>query len=224
MEILKNTFLLLLATFSIQIADAQKLLTDGTLTYAISVQSTDGKTEIATSLEGAVLTVYVKGMQSRTEMVSSLGTESTIYDGRTGKGAILKAYSGQKLMITVDAANWKQKNNFYQSVNFKIDNFKQTIGTYVTKKATALLPDGKSFTVNFTEEINTANKSYNNAFTQLPGLPVQYEIISGNLKFTYTLIKVEQDIVPSSKFDLPKSGYRIMTYDANQQLKKGDNK
>lgn len=224
MEIIKRGLAIIITTLIIQMAGAQKLLNDATLTYAITVQSTDGKTELAKLLEGAVLTVYLKGMQSRTDMVSSLGTESTLYDSRTGKGAILKEYSGQKLMITMDAANWKQKNHFYQSVNFRIDNNTQTIGTYITKKATASLPDGKSFTVNFTGDINTANKSYNNAFTQLPGLPVQYEIISGNLKFTYTLIKVDQDIIPSSRFEMPKSGYRIMTYDENQQLKKGDNK
>lgn len=224
MEIIKRLSALIVAGFIFQISFAQKLLNDATFTYSITVQSTDGKTELAKSLEGATLTVYVKGNLSRTEMVSTLGMESTIFDSRIGKGAILKEYSGQKLMITMDAGNWKQKNQFYQSVNFKIDNNIQSIGTYATKKAIGSFPDGKSFTVNFSTEFNTGNKSYNNAFSQLAGIPVQYEIISGNLKFTYTLIKVDQEIVPSSKFDLPKSGYRIMTYDDNQQLKKGDNR
>ncbi len=224
MEIIKRSIAVVTLLFVFFNSFAQKILNDATLTYTISVQSTDGKTDLAKSLEGAVLTVYIKGMQSRTEMKSSLGMESTLFDNRSGKGAILKEYSGQKLMITMDRTNWNQKNNFYQSVNFKIDNSTQTMGSYTTKKATGSLPDGKMFTVNFTTDLIPGNKQYNNAFTQLQGLPVQYEILSGNLKFIYTLVKVDQELIPSSKFELPKSGYRIMSYDENQQLKKGDNK
>ena len=207
-----------------QISFAQKVLNDATITYSISVQSSDGKTDLAKSLEGATLTIYLKGTHTRSDMVSSLGTESGLYDTRTGKGYILKEYSGQKLMITMDKNNWSQKNQFYQNATFVIDNAEQQINGFRTKKATSTLPDGKSFVVNFTPDFVTANKQYNNSFAKLPGLPVQYEITSGNLMFTYKLVKIDQEIVSATKFEVPKSGYRVMTYDENQQLKKGENK
>ena len=59
-------------------------------------------------------------------------------------------------------------------------------------------------------------------FRNLPGLPVQYEIESGKMKFKYTLSKINFDPVPVSKFDFPKSGYRVMTYEENQKLQKGE--
>jgi hypothetical protein len=64
------------------------------------------------------------------------------------------------------------------------------------------------------------NRSYNNAFAQLPGLPVQYEIQSGDISFKYTLSKISYDAVPFAKFDAPKTGFRVMTYEENQQLRR----
>ena len=70
-------------------------------------------------------------------------------------------------------------------------------------------------------DVKLANKDYNNAFAQLPGIPVQYEWESGKLKFTYTLSGINYENIPANKFDIPKSGFRVMTYDESQQLKKG---
>ena len=64
-------------------------------------------------LDGATTTVYIKGSQSRTELLSGLGTEATIHDAKSGTGVILKNYSGQKLMITFNEDDWKKKNKKY---------------------------------------------------------------------------------------------------------------
>ena len=218
-QILLSLFFLVL----VQISFAQKVLHDATLNYSISMQSADGK-PAATPLEGAMLAIYLKGYQSRSEMISGLGTESSIYDSKSGKGYILKEYSGQKLMISMDRSNWNQKNKFYHTTKFTLDNKEQVIGGFKTKKASTVLPDGKELIVYYSSEFIAGNKFYNNAFSLLPGIPVQYEVVSGNLRFVYSLIKIDQEIVPSSKFEIPKTGYRVMTYAENQQLKKGDNK
>jgi GLPGLI family protein len=203
---------------------AQKQINEATLVYNISVESTDDRPERAKSLGGALLTLYVKGTQSRSDMSSALGTESNLYDARSGKGFILKEYSGQKLMITLNKDNWLQKNQYYQNLKFNIEGGEQMIAGFKSKKATAVLPNGKIFTVYFTSELVLSNNQYNNAFIQLPGVPVQYEMNSGNLIFKYVLSNVSLDPVPSAKFEIPKTGYRVMTYDENQQLKKGDKK
>ncbi|MEO8771447.1 MAG: hypothetical protein ABI402_15230 [Ferruginibacter sp.] len=202
---------------------AQKIVNEATISYAISTESTDDKSTAAKSLEGATLTVYIKGNQSRTDMISALGTESNLYDSKTAKGTILKQYSGQKLMITLTGNNWEQKNQFYQNMKFSIDNTEQTIAGLKCKKATGKSPDGNTLIVYFASDIVLVNKHYNNAFTQLPGLPVQYELQSGKLKFKYLLSNVNYDPVPAAKFEIPKTGFRIMSYEETQQLKKGEN-
>jgi hypothetical protein len=66
------------------------------------------------------------------------------------------------------------------------------------------------------------NKDYDLTFSNLPGLAIQYEIESGKTKFKYTLAKINYDPVQVSLFDFPTSGYRTMTYEENQNLKKGN--
>jgi len=200
---------------------AQKTVNEVMLSYNISIESVNDKPSLSKSLEGATLSVYIKGTDSRSDMINSLGTESNIYDSKTGKGTILKEYSGQKLMITLNRDNWAQKNQYFQSVKFTNDNTEQVIAGFKCKKGTATLEGGKSFVVYYTTDVITANKDYNNAFKNLPGIPVQYEIESGKLKFKYTLTGISYDNIPDSKFDIPKAGFRVMTYEENQQLRKG---
>ena len=210
--------LLSLAAFR---STAQKQLSEGMIQYNISIVSPKSETPTVNSLNGAVLSVYVKQSLSRTEMKSTLGTESTVFDNKAGTGFILKEYSGQKLMISMNENNWDQKNKLYEDLNFTVTNEVTTIAGYQCKKATATLADGKIFTVYFDPAIVISNKKYNNAFAKLPGLPVQYEIQSGNLSFKYTLSSLNYDAVPAAKFEAPKAGFRVMTYEENQQLKKG---
>jgi hypothetical protein len=202
-------------------AFAQKTLSEGTITYNISIESTKGEKQISGALNGAVLTVFLTKDKSRTEMQSTPGIETTVFDNKIGKGFILKEYSGQKLMITTSAENWAQKNQVNRGLDFKIDDNITIIEGYACKKATATSADGKNYTVYFDPNTTIVNKTYNNAFPQIQGLPVQYELQSGNLIFKYTLSKNAADAILSNKFDAPKAGFRVMTYEENQQLKKG---
>ena len=203
-------------------AIAQRQFTEGVLVYNITIQSTNNEAPVSHPLNGAVLTQYISLNQSRSEMKSALGTEYTVYNNRSNKGFILKDYSGQKLMITMDGNNWLQKNQYYSNLKFNISDEYINIGEYRCKKATAETRDGKNFIVYFTPDIDIANTNYNNAFSQLPGLPVQYTLQSGNISFQYTIAGIQYEAVPAGKYEMPKSGYRVMTYEENQQLKKGE--
>ena len=67
---------------------AQKQAKEVTLTYKISIESS-GKTQVGSNLDGASYTVYVKGTDSRCDMVSSLGSESNFYDSKEPKFIII---------------------------------------------------------------------------------------------------------------------------------------
>ena len=200
---------------------AQKVINELTLNYNISIESVNDKPSLSKSLDGATLSIYIKGTESRADMINSLGTESDLFDSKTGKGFILKEYSGQKLLITLNRENWAQKNLYFYNMKFSFDNTDQVIAGFKCKKATATLENGKTFVVFYTADMVTSNREYNNAFKNLPGIPVQYEQESGKLKFKYTLTSIGYENLPDSKFNIPRSGFRVMTYDENQQLKKG---
>lgn len=218
MKILQvGTFLIFL--FNTLCLSAQKIISEGSLIYNISVQTGSQEPKMADMLDGAATTIYLKGNQSRSEMISGLGSEVTIHDATKGTGTVLKDYSGQKLMITLTKEDWIKKNRKYEGLSF--DSTKETavIAGYNCKKVIALLKDGTSFVVYYTPDLIVANKDYEYPFKTLPGLATQYEWQSGKTVFKYTLSKVSFDPVPASKFDIPKSGYRILTYDETQASK-----
>lgn len=211
MKILKTGFILLLFLNAFTVK-AQKIISEGTLIYNISIQTGSSEPKMADMLDGATTAIYIKGSQSRSELVSGLGSEVTIYDSKKGSGVILKDYSGQKLMITLTKEDWDKKNSKYEGITFESTNETLTIAGYNCRKAVAKLKDGSSFVVYYSPEIEVADKDYDSQFKNLPGLALQYEWQSGKMKFKYTLSKINFDVIAVSKFDIPKSGYRVMTY------------
>ena len=198
--------------------NAQRSLTEGTLVYNMSVETGSGEPKIADMFDGATTTIYLKGSMSRTELVSSLGREATIHDASAGTSVILKDYSGQKLMITMTGQDWEQNNNKYEGITFEnTGGVTQKIAGFNCKKAIAKLKDGTTFTVFYTPEVNVANKGYDAQFKTLPGLPVQYEMQSGKMTLKFTLASISYNSVSASKFEIPKSGYRVLTYAETKQ-------
>jgi len=200
-------------------SQAQKTISEGTLTYDINIQSSN-KDATSSALNGATETIYLKGGLSRKDMVSSLGNEKTIHDSKTGNAVILKEYSGQKLMITLTKQNWDARNSKNAGVVFTTLSETKDILGYKCVKATAQLKDGSTMTLYYTKDLNVINKEYNALFKNLDGLPMQYELESKKMKFTYTISKIDLNSLPVARFEFPKSGYRVMTYEENQGSKK----
>lgn len=195
---------------------AQKRLTEATISYDIVINTNNAKPQVADALDGATSVIYLKGNSSRSEMISSLGTQSTIIDGKSGNVTILKDYGDQKYMINMTPANWKQSNRKYEGITFTyLDEFK-TIAGYNCQKAIGRLKDSTTFTVYFTKELMPVNRDFQYLNRDLPGLAMQYEATMNKTMVTYTVSSINFNPVPAAKFDLPKAGYRIMTYEESR--------
>ena len=203
---------LLILCFSVS-ALGQKKITEATITYDIVINTNNATPKAVDLLDGATSVIYLKGSSSRSEMTSSLGTQSTIIDGKTGKVTILKDYGEQKYMISMTPENWKASNKKYEGVVFTYENEFKSIQGYNCQKATGRLADSSTFTVYFTKDLVPVNKDFQYLNKNLPGLAMQYEASMGKLKVTYTVSNINFNLVPAAKFDLPKSGYRIMSYE-----------
>jgi GLPGLI family protein len=196
---------------------AQKKITEATITYDIIVNTNNKNPQAADLLDGATSVIYLKGNSSRSEMVSSLGKQSTVIDGKTGDVTVLKDYGDQKYMITMTPDNWKQSNKKYEGITFSyMDEFK-TIAGYKCQKAIGHLPDSSTFTVYFTRDLEPINKDFQYLNKNLPGLAIQYEASLGKLMVTYVVSNINFNPVPVSKFDLPKTGYRVMTFEESRK-------
>lgn len=189
-------------------------MTEGTIVYNLSVETGSGEPKMADMLDGATTTVFIKGNLSKVELISGLGKESTIYNAASKSGAILKDYSGQKLMYQLTEKDWKNRSDKYAGITFENTGETKSISGFNCKKAVAKLKNGTSFIVYYTTDVQLVNKSYDPQFESLPGLPVQYEMDSGNMKFKFTLASINYNSVPPSLLEIPKTGYRLMPYEA----------
>lgn len=202
-----------LALFTSASLFAQRKLTEATISYDIVINTSNKTPGAADLLDGATSVIYLKGNASRSEMISSLGTQATIIDGKTGEVTVLKDYGEQKYMIKMTADNWKESNKKYDGVTFVYSNEEKTIAGYKCYKATGTLKDGTTFTVFYTKDLVASNMDFQYLNKNLPGLAMQYEATIGSMKVTYTVSGINFNPVSQIKFDLPKSGYRIMPYE-----------
>lgn len=214
---MKRLFLALLIIGFSFTSFAQKVVSELTLVYDASISSGSAEPRMADALDGSTSTLYLKGNMSRVEMNSALFSSTTIHDAKTGNATILREVSGQKLLIRMNAENWKEKNKRYKDINFKNTGETKNIAGYKCLKAEATLKDGSTFVVFYTPDLVPANREYDYQFRSLAGLPLEYELTMGKLTIRYTVSQVNLNPVPASKFDIPKSGYREMTYEESKK-------
>jgi len=199
-------------------AFSQRKVSELMLSYDTQISTGSNEPKMADAFDGAVTTVYIKGPLSRSEMTSALFSSTTIHDAKAGTAVALREVSGQKLLIRMTAANWKEKNKKYEGIIFTNTSETKVIAGYKCVKAEAKLADGTVFAVYYTTELVPENREYENMmFKNLEGLPLEWELVQGKLKIKYTLSKINMNPIPVSRFDIPKSGYRELTYDESKK-------
>jgi hypothetical protein len=211
------SFLLLM----VQFVEAQKLLSEGSIQYTISLKEDSKDTVLASYFKGALSVVYLRGSQSRTDIKTALGVTTSIFNSKTNEGVILREFQSQKLLIRMNAANWAEKNKKFVGIVFEPTGEKKVINGYACEKAIAQLKDSTSFSVFYTKELATENKTYDPQFTGLSGFPVQYESVMGDFTIQFTLSAVSFDPVPIQRFAVPLKGYREISFDESLESARG---
>jgi GLPGLI family protein len=194
---------------------AQKRVSDLTLLYNSVITNAQDSSRKINSSTG----YFLKGNLSRSEVNSPQFSSVTIYDSKAGSGVILREINGQKLLIRLNGENWEQKNRRFSNLSFTKTSETKSIAGYACSQAKASTPDGFEITVFYTRDLIPENRSYDPPFKNLDGLPLEYELQKGNLHIKYTLASINLNPVPVSKFDIPTSGYREMTYEESLKLK-----
>ncbi len=205
---------LLVNIFSTQLS-AQRKLTEATISYDIVINTSNAKPKAADAVDGSISVIYLKGNNSRSEMITPLGNQHTIIDSKTGNATVLKEWGTQKYMITMTPSNWKDYNKKYDRISFVYYEEYKTISGYKCQKAIGHLNDSAktTFTVYFTKDLVPVNTDFQYLNRNLPGLAMEYEVIKGTDIHTYTVSKINFDPVPTSKFEIPTTGYRVVTYE-----------
>ena len=191
---------------------SQKMLTDGSVLYNVTVVNGKDQPGIAEAFDGATLLVSMKGSMVRSDLRSNVRLQSIFYNAKDGTAVILKESGTEKYMINLTPAQWNQYNHKYAGVNFTYTDETKTLSGYTCKKAIGKLPNGGSITAFYATDLKPVSTGYEYAFRDLPGLPLEYEITTGNITVKYLASSIQMTPVNASRFDLPKSGYKMLEY------------
>ncbi|MBX9783799.1 MAG: GLPGLI family protein [Chitinophagaceae bacterium] len=216
---MRQILTVLALSLSITAVQAQKIYNEGSVIYNVVVSTGSTEAKAADLLDGATQKVFYKGQQTRTELKSILGTGITLHDLRNGSAVVMNEYGDDnKVLIRMSKTEYEDANRKYNGIKFELKTDTKTILGYKCNLAIATLNDGSTFKVYYTTEFAFQSKDYGPQFTGLPGVPLEYEAELGKMKVTYIAGKVSFDAVTAALFDIPKSGYREMTYEEVKKL------
>ncbi len=210
-----------LVELAAQPVSSARRLSEATLTYSVSIRTANAEPRAADLMDGALNTVYLKGNMSRSDLNSSLGKQSTIVDSKTGVATVLKEYGEQRYLIHLTPEEWRSSNQAYENVRYQFTGLTKQIAGYTCEQAIGTWGDQNSYVVYFTRALQPVNHEFQYLNRNLPGLALEYQAKLGNSELTYVATRVDFDPVPHTIFELPSSGYRVMTY---QESKAGGKK
>ena len=188
-----------------------RVVADCTVTYAISTDETSNK-DVNESLKASTKTVYIRGNESRSDLVSPSFTQSLLYSKTTGSAVILREFGNNKFMTKMDAKTWAAENKKYDGMTVSLaNNETKTILGYECKKAVIQLKDGSAFTLFYATAIVPSVKEFEYQFKDIPGFVMEFESQEAeSKKIRYTATKINLSPVQASRFDIPTSGYRLL--------------
>lgn len=205
------TLVLLAVSVSFTQVYAQRVIADCSVSYAISAEEGSADKDVTESLKASTKNVYIKGNDSRTDLVSPTFTQSLIYNKSTGSAVILREFGNNKFMTKLDNARWKEENKKYDGMTVILSAETKTILGYECKKALMQLKDGTVFTLYYATAIIPSVKEFEYQFKDIPGFVLEFESQEAEgKKIRYTASKINLSPVPASRFDIPVSGYRLL--------------
>lgn len=194
------------------IAQESKLISECTVFFDVSVEGTKVDPRVAKSMDGTTKVLYIKGSKSRSDLITPGFKQTMFTDSKTDSTVILRELGSTRYISYLDESKKKEQNKKYEGIKFNNTSEKKTILGYDCKKAEAKLADGSAYNVYYTPSITPSNKEYEYQFKDLPGFVLEYEeeAKDGKTKIKYAATKITLVPVPDARFDLPKSGYRVL--------------
>jgi len=200
------SFFGLMLFFFIKMNAQQRIVAECTINYARVVDDSTSQKQPANSTK----IVYIKGNDSRIDIISPTFSQSIFYDKNSGNAVVLREFGNNKVMTKLSKTQWIEKNQKFEGVSVNLIGDTKNILGYECKKATIETKDGNLITVFYATAIVTSVKEFEYQFKDVPGLVLEYETEESGKKIKYTASKINLSPVPTSKFDVPTNGYRIL--------------
>jgi GLPGLI family protein len=193
-------------------AQSTRIISDCTVQYDLTIDDTKADAAFVKTMKGATKTVYIKGTRSRSDLLTPTYVQTIINDSKSDTTIVLRELGTTKYMSYLNQEKRQNQNKRFEGVAFNPTGETKTILGYQCTKVVAKLKDGSNFNVYYAPSIIPSNKEYEYQFKDLPGFVLEYETQTedGKTKISYVASKIILTPVPESKFEVPKSGYRIL--------------
>ena len=201
-------FLSLLLAF--KMSAQQRIIAECTITYSI-VSADSASIKMKEALKASSKTVYIKGNESRVNLVSPAFNQSVIYDKTSGGATILREFGSNKFITKLDNDKWLSENKQFENTRVETTEEHKTILGYDCTKAFIHLRDSSIYTIYYATSIIPSVKEFEYLFKDVTGLVLSYESLGRKgERIIYTATKVNLSPIPISVFAIPNSGYRSL--------------
>lgn len=189
----------------------QRVVAECTVTYQISLEENNLNKEVQAALQHSSKTVYIKGNDSRVDLISPTLLQSVIYDKTNGSAVILREFGSNKFMTKLNNKEWKLANKQYDGLTIHLVNETKTILGYECKKAILNLKDSTVFNIYYATAITPSVREFEYQFKDVPGFVLEFDVKEEGASIVrYKATKINLSPVQASKYDIPTSGYRLL--------------
>jgi GLPGLI family protein len=211
---MKTILAILVLVLGIQIPALaqQRVVAECTVIFKITLDDGTVDKDVSNSISKSAKTVYIKGNDSRVDLISPAIQQSVLYDKTQNTAVVLREFGTNKFMNRLSKEQWLAANKQYQGMAISLVNENKTILGYECKKAIITLKDGSMFSLYYATGIIPSVKEFEYQFKDVPGFVLEYQIKESgdNTIVNYRAEKISLSPVLASKFDIPTSGYRLM--------------
>lgn len=186
---------------------AQITYHDGSVHYEIV---TEGD-KTAALFKDATFKVYIRGPQSKTELLTPFGKTITYFDEKTGQAIQLNEYGNQRLMVKMTEAEYRELNRQNETVSTEKMTDQKSIAGFNCLRVNIVFKDGKSMLIYYSPDL-VFQSSFNAIPVKLSGFPLEYESAIGGMKVTYRAKHVSTRTVPAALFDIDANDYKEINY------------
>lgn len=186
---------------------------EGIITYKISYP--DNKfTESQQAMFPKMLTVSIKGSNSKTEIKTQMGDQIEITDYITKTKVALIDMMGQKYAVRSTAEEIEKENAKEPLPSVEVTSETKVIAGYTCKKAVVTVNDDgavSKYDVFFTNELGPKAANFDNPlYKDIDGVMMEFSMKTPQFTMVFSATAVEKKSLSAKEFDIP-SDFSVIT-------------
>ena len=215
-------FLLLLSSGS---GLAQENFKEGKIVYSITYPDMDLDPQQAAMMP-SVMTLYIKGENTRTEMKMGMGMSTVVItDAKAKKVTSLIDAMGQKYAMEMNENEIEKEAKSAPEVEVTPTGETKEVAGMKCEVSTVVFTDEKGKKINseicLSKKFKIPQANWSNpAYKDIDGLMLEYEMAQGDMKMKLTAKSIKQEDVPDEMFNIP-ADYKPVTREELMNMQMG---